>query len=93
MAGAESHRRGCSHELIRRGEVAKDVSLLRTALANLRRHFPGIADTEVIASLIGEPADLRGTPLFLDGILATEVEPPLPRANLDYANTWTTWQT
>jgi hypothetical protein len=81
------------YELIRRGEASNDGGLMRTVVGNLRRHFPGIADTEVIASLIGEPADLRGTPLFLEGILATEVELPLPRANLDYASTWTTWLT
>jgi len=56
-----------SYELIRRG---KSLPNLRTVVTNLRRHFPGIADTDANERMLGAPASGPSTPpLFLDGVL------------------------
>src|SRR5215470_3496905 len=80
-----------SYELIRRG---KSLANLRTVVTNLRRHFPGIADTDAIERMLGAPASGPSTPpLFLDGVLASAMEPEAPEGfHLDYSSPWTIWR-
>src|SRR5215813_12575689 len=86
-----------SYELIGRG---KSLANLRTVLTNLRRHFPGIADTDAIERMLGAPASGPSTPpLFLDGVLGSAMEPEVPEgfhldysSSLDYSSPWTIWR-
>jgi hypothetical protein len=83
-----------AYEMIRTGLV--DDGLLRIMVENLRRFFPGFADTEVIARMIGmTPMICNSPPIFLDGILAAELPAGdilgMPIDKLDYEGPWTTW--
>ncbi len=84
------------YEIIRRGQATKNMEKLTVVIRNLRRYFPGIPDTEVIAGLLGQKAGkVSGAPLLLDGLLAiddSEETLPLPESKLDYASPWTTWR-
>jgi len=83
-----------SYELIRRGLTPEKFANLRTVVTNLRQYFPGIADTDAIARMLGEPASRPPTPpLFLDGVLGLGVEPESPEGfQLDYSSPWTLWR-
>ena len=84
------------HEIIRRGQVREQFQLLEIVIGNLRTFFPGIADIEVIAGLLGMPAmSTTEAPLLTDSVLALdnpEQSLPLPVSKLDYGSPWTTWR-
>src|SRR6266850_1425889 len=83
------------YELIRRGAVDNHKVEMREVLSNMRKYFPGIPDTEIIAKLLGEPNQLSNNPpLLLDGLLALSRREglPLPAANLEFSGIWTMWR-
>jgi hypothetical protein len=83
------------YELIRRGAAENDKVTMREVLHNMRLYFPGFADTEVIAMLIGEPYDLPSTaPLLMDGVIALGAKDilPLREDRLDFNSIWTSWR-
>jgi hypothetical protein len=83
------------YELIRRGALGANRPWMTEVLQNMRNYFPGIPDTEIIASMLGLPSQRTSDPpLLTDGILARTSEPtyPLPAESLDYASIWTTWK-
>lgn len=80
-----------SCELIRRGKIG----MIPIVVRNLRRYFPGLADTEGIAKLAGLEWKLpASSPLFLECLQAfgSELELPLARGRLDYRSPWTVWR-
>jgi hypothetical protein len=82
------------YEVIRRGAVKEQMSLMKEVLSNMRSYFPGIPDTEVIAKLLGEPSTLSSVPpLLLDGLMAISMKSsPLPKADLEFSGIWTAWR-
>jgi hypothetical protein len=83
------------YELIRRGAVENQKGLIKKVLFNMRKYFPGIPDTEIIAKLLGEPHQLsKNPPLLLDGLMALGAREglPLPAANLEFSGIWTMWR-
>lgn len=83
------------YELIRRGAVENQRGLMKEVLINMRKYFPGIPDTEIIAKLLGEPNQLsQNPPLLLDGLMALSTREglPLPAANLEFSGIWTMWR-
>lgn len=83
------------YELIRRGAAEKQRNAMQEVLGNMRRYFPGFADTEVIAMLVGEPY-IRPTtaPLLMDGFMALGATDILPLGDegLDFNSIWTSWR-
>jgi hypothetical protein len=83
------------YELIRRGTAVERLELMRILLWNMRQYFPGFADTEIIAGMIGEPFHAPILPpLLLDGMLMLEQQEllPLPSAWLEFGGMWTSWR-
>lgn len=83
------------YEIVRRGHVKQQLAKLKSVIQNLRKYFPGIPDTEVIARLIGLSSDIKDAPpLLMDGVLALDLEDnlPLPASKLDYGSPWTAWR-
>ena len=82
-----------SYELIRRGRASE---LLPEVIDNLTTCFPDLPDTAALARLAGcRDVPVQGVPLFLDGLQALPAlmhDLPLPAANLDFDNLWTSWQ-
>jgi hypothetical protein len=61
----------------------------------MRKFFPLIPDTEIIAMLLDEPYKLSAyPPLLLDGLMALKTRDnlPLPAANLEFNGIWTMWR-
>lgn len=84
------------YELIRRGRAARERDAMREVLGNMRRYFPGFADTEVIAKLVNEPHQMPAhPPMLMDGVLALGPDVSLPQGaeRLDYDGIWTSWRT
>jgi Caspase domain len=83
------------YELIRRGAAKSQKPAMQEVLGNMRKYFPGFADTEVIAMLVGEPYVRPTTaPLLMDGFIAlgaTDIL-PLGEAGLDFSSIWTSWR-
>lgn len=83
------------YELIRRGAASQNRELIREVIGNMRRYFPIVPDTEIIASLVGEPAGPpKNTPMLMDGLmaLAPDTPLPLPADKLQFDATWTCWR-
>ena len=84
------------YEIIRRGKAESQRETLRVVIGNLKKYFPGIPDTEVIARSIGMKANrINEPPLLMDGVLAledSEQSLPLSASKLDYASPWTAWR-
>lgn len=81
------------YELIRRGAAEKKI--MREVPQNMRNYFPGFADTEVIAMLVGEPYVRPTTaPLLMDGLIALDATDllPLGEEGLDFNSIWTSWR-
>lgn len=90
-----------AHELLRTADgpagMERARGMLKTMVANLRRYFPGIADTEALARMAGLPSEpVRGLPILTDSLLALqgaaeEIDYPLPEHRLDFGSPWTSW--
>jgi hypothetical protein len=83
------------YELIRRGKLNENRSLIDEMLDIMRSYFPGIADTDVIAKLVnGKESPPTQTPLLMDGLIAIGVlgDLPLPQEKLDFSGIWTSWR-
>jgi hypothetical protein len=83
------------YELIRRGTADKERMAMQEVLGNMRTYFPGFADTEVIAMLVGEPHVWPTTaPLLMDGFIALGATDILPLGDegLDFNSMWTSWR-
>lgn len=83
------------YELIRRGHAKAQLSTMQEVLHNMRNFFPGFADTEVIAMLVGEPhGPPDSAPLLMDGLLVLGANNvlPLPEDHLDFNGVWTSWR-
>lgn len=83
-----------AYELLRRGKREH----MGTVVNNLRAYFTGLADTEALARLAGEPPQRPASvPMVLDGLLSYEdypelLPPDLPENRLDYSGPWTAWR-
>src|SRR6185436_2683284 len=80
------------YELIRRGR--KHEASLPIVLKNLRKYFPGLADTEAVARLAGHAWTMpAGVPIFLDGAMTMPelLEEQRGTQVLDYRAPWTMW--
>ena len=86
---------GC-YELYRTGKASMAGDAVKIAVSRLRNSYPGIPDTEAIASLLGLPYERPATPpLFLDGFLVFSGEEgwlKLPSNKIDYNSPWTEWK-
>lgn len=80
-----------AYELIRRNEREH----LPEVIKNLNRYFPEVPDTHAITRLVTGQGEMRGVPLFLDGLRAFSdalSHLPLPPENLDFQSPWTMWR-
>jgi len=84
------------YEILRRGDEQLKSELRYTVIGNLDKYFPGLPDTDAIASNLGlarrRPA---APPLFREGLLAFpewEDHLPISSSKLDFNYTWTTWR-
>ena len=84
------------YEILRNGKVDESRYFLGTVINNLRTYFPGLPDTEVIASRVGIPPNpIDNAPLLTDGLLLLEDSTDLlrlPASRLDYSSPWTVWR-
>jgi hypothetical protein len=83
------------YELMRRGAVERQRSLMDEVLRNMRQYFPGFADTEIIATQLGEASDPPAiSPLLMDGVLLLKDRRTLPLAGaqLEFNSIWTSWR-
>ncbi|HEX9200980.1 MAG TPA: hypothetical protein VF865_15575 [Acidobacteriaceae bacterium] len=83
------------YELLRRGAIDNNQPLMTQVVHNMRNYFPGIPDTEIIATVLDLPSESTSDPpLLTDGIMTGKLETsfPLPVESLDYSSIWTTWK-
>jgi Caspase domain len=83
------------YELLRRGAAEEKREIMQEVLVNMRKYFPGIADTEIIAALIGEKNSPPQTPpMLLDGLVGVKDRDilPLPEQKLEFGGIWTSWR-
>lgn len=83
------------YEVIRRGAAEQQKPFMQEVLANMRKYFPGFADTEIIAMLLDEKfSPPQNPPLLMDGLIATGTKDalPLPADKLEFNSIWTMWK-
>jgi hypothetical protein len=87
-----------AHELIRVRDFDEDLrQLLGRIVANMRQHFPGLADVEAIAETANIPQEkFEGFPILSESVMVFRaldqmVDFPLPDARANFGTPWNSW--